>query len=89
MTLEIRAGSEGRDKVLLLLGRISAEHLEELQRQIDYHSPVALNLGEVTLVDRAVVDFLGRCEAMRVELRRGPRCIREWIVREKVEGSVS
>jgi hypothetical protein len=65
--------------VLLLLGRLTAEHLEELQRQIDYHAPAALNLADVTLVDRVVVDFLGRCEAKNVELRRCPGYIREWI----------
>jgi hypothetical protein len=44
-----------------------------------------LDLGEVTLVNRAVVDFLRRYEAIGIELRRCPSWIREWIARETVE----
>jgi hypothetical protein len=56
-----------------LFGRIAAEHPDELQYQIALHSLVVLDLGGVTLVDRAVVDFLGRY-------------IQEWIIREKAQG---
>jgi hypothetical protein len=85
VSFEARADRAGRDRVLLLRGRILADHLGELQRQIGHCSPLALDLGDVTLVGRVVVDFLARCEAKNVALRRCPRYIREWITTEKAQ----
>jgi hypothetical protein len=41
--------------------------------------PVALDLGEVILVDREVVKFLATLDARGVGLRNCPGFIREWM----------
>ena len=41
--------------------------------------PVALDLGEVTLVDREAVKFLATLDARGVGLRNCPGFIREWM----------
>jgi len=41
--------------------------------------PVALDLGEVALVDREAVKFLATLDARGVELRNCPAFIREWM----------
>jgi Zn finger protein HypA/HybF involved in hydrogenase expression len=64
-------------------GRIDAENLAELKMQMQVHpSPIALELGELTLVDADTVRFLATAEAAGTELRNCPLFIREWIRRE-------
>ena len=46
-------------------------------------SYVALDLEEVSLVDRETVIFLGVSETSGIELLNCPTYIREWIDREK------
>ncbi len=72
-----------RDSHLLRVsGRIDAENLAELKVQMQvYPSPIALELGEVTLVDAGAVRFLAVAEAAGIELRNCPLFIREWIRR--------
>jgi hypothetical protein len=41
--------------------------------------PVALDLGEVTLVDREAVKFLATIDARGIELRNCAGFIREWM----------
>ena len=43
----------------------------------------ALDLAEVTLVDRDVVAFLVACELKGIELRHCPRYLREWVTKER------
>ena len=65
-------------------GRIHAEHvhmLTELFRR--EKGGVAVDLREVTLVDREAVIFLALSEARGIELRNCAAYIREWIVRER------
>jgi hypothetical protein len=63
-------------------GRIDAENLAELKAQMQIHpSPIALELGELTLVDADAVRFLAVAEAAGTELRNCPLFIREWIRR--------
>jgi hypothetical protein len=47
-----------------------------------HSSPIALELGEVTLVDADAVRFLAAAEAAGTELRNCPLFVREWIRRE-------
>jgi hypothetical protein len=47
-----------------------------LTKEID---PVALDLEEVTLVDREAVNFLAALDARGVGLRNCPGFIREWM----------
>ena len=81
MTLRIESGEHGR--TLKLIGRIQAEHLDELRRQIAASASRALELKEVTLVDADAVRFLGSCETEGIELLNCSAYIREWIVRER------
>ncbi len=68
---------------LRVSGRIDAENVAELKMQMQiYPSLIALELGEVTLVDAEAVRFLAETEASGTELRNCPLFVREWIRRE-------
>ena len=87
MTLRIETVSDGRTASLRLIGRIEAEYLDELEAHVRRHLPLlALDLGEVTLVDVAVVRFLIACEADGIELRHCAPYIREWMACERGRG---
>lgn len=82
--------AEGNTTVLRLVGRISAEHLDELSKLIADAEPRIgkLDLSEVTLVDVDVVRFLGDQERRSLELGKCSPYIREWIQREETANSV-
>ena len=68
--------------VLSLSGRIEAEELAELQRLLGLEAArqgIALDLRDITLVDRDAVRFLAQCKADGIELANCPAYIREWI----------
>ena len=72
--------------VLTLSGRIESEDFVELQRLLSLEAAgqqVALDLKDVTLIDRDTVKFLTRCEAENIKLENCPAYIREWIVAER------
>jgi len=46
---------------------------------------LAIDLKNVSLVDREAVKLLGRCETNGTELRNCPPYIREWVTRERAE----
>lgn len=74
--------SANGEVVFTLIGRISDENLPELESLIvpqPNASRVVLDLKDVTLVDREVVQFLGRCETDKVTLQNCPAYIRDWI----------
>jgi hypothetical protein len=65
-----------------LSGHIEVEDVAELQRLLDLENAdhqIALNLRDVTLIDRAAVKFLGLWEAGNIRLENCPAYIREWI----------
>ena len=76
---------ESRDShVLRVSGRIDEENIGELEMEMQIHpSLIALELGEVTLVDADAVRFLAAAEAAGKELRNCPLFVREWIRRER------
>lgn len=84
LMLKIQRSSNG-GVVFTLIGRISIEHVAELQRllsmEADYHT--SLNLKEVTLVDRDAVKFLAQCETQSIRLDDCPAFIRAWIDRDR------
>ena len=82
--LKIQRSTNG-GVVFTLSGRIENEHVAVLQRllSLEENAHVALNLQDVTLVDRDVVKFLARCEADRIRLDNCHAYIRVWIDREK------
>lgn len=75
--------------VFTLVGRIEIEHVSELQRLIGQEEGeegddrIALDLQDVTLIDRDAVKFLAGCEVNRIRLENCPAYIRVWIDREK------
>jgi anti-anti-sigma regulatory factor len=84
MTLRIEKYSGGYGATIRLIGRMRAEHLEELEKQIQESGPaVALDLEEVTLVDVEIVRFLGNCEARGATLLNCSPYIRDWIGKER------
>ena len=82
--LRIEINSDGQTKTIRLIGRLKADHVEELRKQLK-NAPVhrVLDLEEVTLVDLEVVRFLGDCEDNGIELSQCSPYVREWINRER------
>jgi anti-anti-sigma regulatory factor len=84
VTLKIEKTLGERGTIIKLMGRIRAEHLDELKAQISASVPkIVLELGEVSLVDADVVRFLITCESEGIQLLNCSAYIREWIVRER------
>ena len=84
MTLKIEKYGDGNRKTIRLTGRMQAEHLEELGKQIRENGPsITLDLEEVTLVDVEIVRFLGTCEARGATLLNCSPYIRDWIGKER------
>ena len=81
--LKILRTVDGTGVVFVLSGRIEAEHLAELRALVDAEADaVALDLREVTLVNRDTIGFLAWCEADGVEVRNCPAYVRQWIETE-------
>ena len=84
MTLKIEKLAGEHGTIIKLMGRIRAEHIDELKAQIRASVPkIVLELGEVSLVDADAVRFLGSCESDGIQLLNCSAYIREWIVRER------
>jgi hypothetical protein len=84
VTLKIEKTVARRRTTVKLIGRVRAEDLVEVARQLETSGPRAvLQLDEVTLVDVDVVRFLNRCETEGVRLLNCSPYIREWMNREQ------
>ena len=80
--------STGLVTSLRLSGRIQSEDLASIQSAMnDAGTRRILDLTDVNLVDIAVVRFLIRCEDEGVELVQCPPYVREWMTRERAQGS--
>ena len=69
-----------------MTGRVGIEDIAELQRLFgleDASHRFALDLEDVTLIDRDAVKFLANCEADSIRLNNCPSYIRVWVDREK------
>jgi hypothetical protein len=86
MTCKIeRLASKGNTIMLRLCGWIQEEHVKTIRELIEQETgKVALDLTEMTLVDRDVVNFLATCELKGIELRNCPAFLREWVTSEKL-----
>jgi len=75
----------GEHRVILRVsGRIRAENVDALRELLEREKGrVAIDLNEVTLVDRDAVSFLAFSENNGIELTNCPAYIREWVDREK------
>jgi anti-anti-sigma regulatory factor len=84
MTLRIEKYSDRGSTTIRLIGRMRAEHLSEVERQIDASGPnVTLDLEEVTLVDVEVVRFLGICQTRGIDVLNCSPYISDWIFKER------
>ena len=84
MTLKIEKYWDGHRTNIRLIGRMRAEHLPELGKQIrESESKIALDLEDLNLVDVEAVRFLGSCEAAGVTLLNCSPYIRDWIGKER------
>jgi anti-anti-sigma regulatory factor len=82
--MKIEKTSQRGKTTLRLSGQFQAEHIAELNGQLQDNGPrFVLDLTEVTVVDVEVVRFFGACEANGVKVVHCPRYIREWISRER------
>jgi hypothetical protein len=85
--LKIENDSDECITKLRLTGRIQSDHIASVQSAMnDCCKRKIFDLSEVTLVDIEVVRFLIYCEDVGVELVRCPPYVREWILRERMEG---
>ena len=71
--------------MLELSGDIDREHAVRLQQFLssDPGRPLILDLQNVTLVDRAAVEFLVGAEATGIRLVNCPEYVRTWIAAER------
>jgi anti-anti-sigma regulatory factor len=83
---KVQRTDDGDSIVMLVSGRIEAQHLGELREALYVETgdeKFALDLREVRLVDQDAITFLADREASGVHLRNCPPYIREWIARDR------
>ena len=83
MTLRIERDADRGGTTIRLIGRMQAEHVSEVERQIEESGTVTLDLEEVTLVDVPVVRFLGTCEIRGISILNCSPYITDWIAKER------
>ena len=84
MTLRIEPVSDEHGTTIRLIGRMQAQHVEELKAQIGARGArVVLDLGELSLVDVDAVRFLGTCQAGGISIVQCPSYIKDWIAKER------
>ncbi len=84
MTLRIEKHLDRESTTIRLIGRMQAEHLSEVERQIEESGAnVTLDLEDVTLVDVQVVRFLGTCETRGIDVLNCSPYITDWIAKER------
>jgi anti-anti-sigma regulatory factor len=82
--MKIEKASQRGKTTLRLSGHLQAEHIGELQKQLQDNGPrFVFDLKEVTVVDVEVVRFLGACEDSGVRIAHPPQYIKEWMNRER------
>jgi hypothetical protein len=75
---------DGNSTTIRLIGRMRAEDLSELEKQIrESGSKIVLDLEELNLVDVEAIRFLGMCETQGVTLLNCSPYIRDWIGEER------
>lgn len=83
--LRIEKSANG-EVVLRLSGRMDQENISEVKTLFKTEANgrrIALDLKDLTLVDRDGVIFLVQCQANNIELKNCPAYIGEWIKRER------
>jgi anti-anti-sigma regulatory factor len=84
MTFRIERCADECSTTIRLIGRMRAEHVPEMEKQIrESESKVVLDLEELNLIDVEAVRFLGSCEVAGVTLVNCSPYIRDWIGKER------
>jgi anti-anti-sigma regulatory factor len=85
LTFRIYRSSTPDAIVFDLSGDMDLEHAARLKELLanETESRVSLDLKDVTLVDRAGVQFLADVEAAGVRIVNCPRYVRSWIAAER------
>jgi hypothetical protein len=81
--VKIQTGSDRGTITLRLIGRMQAQHIAHLEKEIEGSRAKRVCLREVTLVDIDVVRFLMACEERGIEIVNCSAYIREWMDRER------
>jgi hypothetical protein len=91
MTCRIERAVIGEGLVSLRVsGRITGQDVNILRALLEQETrELVVDLKDLLLVDREVVKFLARAESNGVELRYCSAYIREWITKQRVDGSGS
>jgi len=84
VTFKIEKHRDLHSTTIRLIGRMRAEDLPELEKQIrESESKIVLDLEELNLVDVEAVRFLGMCETQGGTLLNCSPYIRDWIGKER------
>ena len=84
VTFKIEKHRDRHSTTIRLIGRMRAEDLPELEKQIrESESKIVLDLEELNLVDVEAVRFLGMCERQGFTLLNCSPYIRDWIGKER------
>jgi len=84
MTLKIKRIDGKRGIRICLSGQLRSEHIDQVRSEMERGGPrVALDLGEVDLVDIDAVRFLNACEPAGVSILHCSPYIREWMLQER------
>jgi hypothetical protein len=84
VTFKIEKHRGRHSTTIRLIGRMRAEHLSELEKQIgESELKIALDLEELDLIDVEAVRFLGIYETQGVTLLNCSPYIRDWIAKER------
>ena len=84
MTYRIEHSAQSGANVFILSGVLDTEHAARLQELLTAAAGrILLDLKDITLVDRAAVQFLARVEMAGAELVNCPEYVRSWIAAEK------
>ena len=76
--------------VLFISGQITGQHVETLRNVLQQEAgALAIDLKNVSLVDRDGVELLWLSEDSGTELRNCPAYIREWVARERAESKAN
>jgi len=85
--LRIERSANGQ-VVFTVSGRMQTEDIEQVRRLLLVEAagqPVAINLRDVTLINRDVVAFLAECEGKGIELDCCPLHVRSWIDQARIK----
>jgi anti-anti-sigma regulatory factor len=83
VTYRIHQSVQSGANVFVLSGVLDTEHATRLQELLSTAAGrIVLDLKDITLVDRAAVQFLARVEMAGTELVNCPAYVRSWIAAE-------